>query len=746
MPIAGSTSPSWSNEDADDFWDDDLGALDDDDLGALDDDDLGPLNNNLAPSTAPRVSKNEAPIHKNGGPTGIFTPPDVGDGSLGDGVSGTKALEIGGSAGFGEKIPHFPAQQKNTTNIQSETTSNPTLPTEDASIPLNTKSSDLGAESPETPGRPPQGSTDSSNQTINHKIQNESQEGAENPPAPKEKAIHQASTQIDIPTDLPQKGVVPVPPQAIVAPKQSQSSSTNKKDPEPVPANEPSAAQDSQPGENPVVVPENNHPAPAKQNGPEKAPRPTESSHAVRETVPKSVPSATVNKEDASSKTPRTDSLQNAKVLELTEQINALKLELEEKDAKLSQIEKAHPGSHQETEDSSASERIRQLEETLQQTEEERDQAQTQLEGFLSKISSMKTVFQNFKETQRELEEVKQELYRANEEREKAMHEKNQIHSRSLELERDQKKLLGEKDAWNTESKKYLAVIESLKSEALDLNSECDRLSQLMATLRREFQSKEESLQDEKYSLENEVSRLNKKLSEHRSMQSELELEKEEATIENKNLVLAMEEMKERLEAKEAEFGRLQVSSKKSQEVLESRIDQVESSLKEKNTEIASAQTKLEQLQAEITVVKRESEEKAAEIETLQKDKETIKSLQEEVHSKSLVIGKLRHEAIILNEHLTKSISMLKQQSGDTNKTVDRELVSNLILKFLQIPRGDTKKFEALSLIGGLLDWDEEKKIQAGLSHSGKNDDNKPQRSGIISLWTEFLDKESSKK
>ncbi|KAM9915896.1 hypothetical protein OXX80_013797, partial [Metschnikowia pulcherrima] len=29
MPAVGSTSPSWSNEDADDFWDDDLGALDD---------------------------------------------------------------------------------------------------------------------------------------------------------------------------------------------------------------------------------------------------------------------------------------------------------------------------------------------------------------------------------------------------------------------------------------------------------------------------------------------------------------------------------------------------------------------------------------------------------------------------------------------------------------------------------------------------------------------------------------------
>ncbi|KAK7677119.1 hypothetical protein QCA50_019933 [Cerrena zonata] len=78
---------------------------------------------------------------------------------------------------------------------------------------------------------------------------------------------------------------------------------------------------------------------------------------------------------------------------------------------------------------------------------------------------------------------------------------------------------------------------------------------------------------------------------------------------------------------------------------------------------------------------------------------------------------------------------MLKQQSNNTNNTIDKELISNVIVSFLQFPRGDSKKFEALQLISALLEWDELRKVQAGLSHNqqssanaNRNEDGKPAR------------------
>ncbi|OBA21976.1 hypothetical protein METBIDRAFT_39197, partial [Metschnikowia bicuspidata var. bicuspidata NRRL YB-4993] len=386
-----------------------------------------------------------------------------------------------------------------------------------------------------------------------------------------------------------------------------------------------------------------------------------------------------------------------------------------------------------------------QLEERLQHTEQERDHAQSQLEGFLSKISSMKTVFQNFKATQKELDDVKLELNQQREAREQAEETTDGLKSQVLGLEAQLQAQADQQQVWDTQGKNQLEVIERLRAEAQDLNAECDRLSQILGTLRRESQKKEDLLQDEKYALENEVGRLNKKLSEQKAMHNELDLAKEDAVMENKNLLLALEESQERLAERENDLRTLQGSVQDSSRVLEARISELERQLQAKDGDLAGAQAQIESISAEMAQVKLASEQSARETAALQKDLEKIKQLEEDVHSKQLIIGKLRHEAIILNEHLTKSLLMLKQKLGDSDHTVDRELVSNMVLNFVQIPRGDTKKFEALSLLAGLLDWDDQKKIQAGLMHSGRADESK-QRLGLISLWTDFLDKESSKK
>ena len=88
-----------------------------------------------------------------------------------------------------------------------------------------------------------------------------------------------------------------------------------------------------------------------------------------------------------------------------------------------------------------------------------------------------------------------------------------------------------------------------------------------------------------------------------------------------------------------------------------------------------------------------------------------------EVREKSLAIGKLRHEGVILNEHLTRALKMLSKSKPQDN--VDRQLITNLLLKFLALPRGDPKKYEVLQLIASFLNMSDEQREAAGLARPG---------------------------
>ena len=94
-------------------------------------------------------------------------------------------------------------------------------------------------------------------------------------------------------------------------------------------------------------------------------------------------------------------------------------------------------------------------------------------------------------------------------------------------------------------------------------------------------------------------------------------------------------------------------------------------------------------------------------LETTRKELERALPFEKEVKEKNLLIGKLRHEAVTLNEHLTKALRILKKGRPEDN--VDRQIVTNYFLHFLSIDRSDPKKFEALQLISALLGWSDGK-------------------------------------
>ena len=69
-----------------------------------------------------------------------------------------------------------------------------------------------------------------------------------------------------------------------------------------------------------------------------------------------------------------------------------------------------------------------------------------------------------------------------------------------------------------------------------------------------------------------------------------------------------------------------------------------------------------------------------------------------------------------MNEHLMEALRRLRRNQTDNN--VDRRLVTNVLLQFLTTPRGDTKRFEMLSLLATVLSWNDTERERAGLQRA----------------------------
>lgn len=120
---------------------------------------------------------------------------------------------------------------------------------------------------------------------------------------------------------------------------------------------------------------------------------------------------------------------------------------------------------------------------------------------------------------------------------------------------------------------------------------------------------------------------------------------------------------------------------------------------------VESSQTQLDALRKQADESAQKAAESATKLEATQKELERYIPFEREVKEKNLLLGKLRHEAVILNDHLTKALRFLKKGRPEDN--VDRQIVTNHFLHFLALDRSDPKKFQILQLIAALLGWTE---------------------------------------
>lgn len=118
-----------------------------------------------------------------------------------------------------------------------------------------------------------------------------------------------------------------------------------------------------------------------------------------------------------------------------------------------------------------------------------------------------------------------------------------------------------------------------------------------------------------------------------------------------------------------------------------------------------SSEAQVEDLRKALKTAEQSSSEAREALAEARHELERAAPFEKEVKEKTLLIGKLRHEAVILNDHLTKALRFLKRGKPEDN--VDRQLVTNHFLQFLSLDRADPKKFQILQLIAALLGWTE---------------------------------------
>lgn len=350
---------------------------------------------------------------------------------------------------------------------------------------------------------------------------------------------------------------------------------------------------------------------------------------------------------------------------------------------------------------------------------EERDKIQQLYDSLMGKLILMKSLFTNMKKTETELELANEVNKNLQDEIER--------------LEKENKSLTISSESAQ-DSKKLTTRIELL-------NNECERLSKSLNKSTKEYEFTIEELTNDKYQLENQNAKLNRRVNEYKVELSEFHLVQDEVNSENSNLLLKIEELTQIIEDKELTIA----EGTKIKTTLERNVNNLKEELllykKTKEEEIDELKVKISQHDDSSKELHNQLETSLSEISALNEELSKSDQLKSELHNKQLQIGKLRHEAIILNEHLTKSLSMLKQNNN--KNTIDKQLISNILISFLQFPRGDTKKFESLQLISALLEWDESQKVLAGLSNEHEGD---LQRQSFASLWTDFLEKESTSK
>ncbi|GAA5909812.1 uncharacterized protein JCM6883_003101 [Sporobolomyces salmoneus] len=398
-------------------------------------------------------------------------------------------------------------------------------------------------------------------------------------------------------------------------------------------------------------------------------------------------------------------------------------------------------GAHEEAEQvqtGEEDERIRTLEDELERTRQDRDAWEQQYQSLMAKLTTMRqTVGDKIQQDADELDRREQEIA--------------DLRAANDDLAMTIETLKTELIQSNEDADAAHSELEQLRSHAFDSEKQTNEEANERDLLLREVQEDLERVRIEREEWESEAMRERVRREEMQQLFGQVEMELATAKTERENL--------------REERDREQESAANLHAVLEEFQAAKD---RELQSLLGDLQNQLHDATESLAYYRQQAAEAENRLSAAENNSEKLLALSSEVKEKNLLIGKLRHEAVILNEHLTEALRRLKRDSSADS--VDRRLVSNVLITFLNTPRGDTKRFEMLQLIASILSWTDDQREKVGLqrssgglsgpgviasgsrggskghARSGKTQavDEGVENESFSNLWIEFLLKESS--
>lgn len=147
----------------------------------------------------------------------------------------------------------------------------------------------------------------------------------------------------------------------------------------------------------------------------------------------------------------------------------------------------------------------------------------------------------------------------------------------------------------------------------------------------------------------------------------------EERTV-RKDLTEKVDDLEEQLASLKAAYEKAdseRITQSNAVEGLQKALQEIQTARKTELRELVeSSQAESDSLKKQLQEAQTAATAAITELETTKKELERASPFEKEVKEKNLLIGKLRHEAVILNDHLTKALRFLKKGKPEDN--VDR--------------------------------------------------------------------------
>ncbi|KAI6019966.1 hypothetical protein F5J12DRAFT_814450 [Pisolithus orientalis] len=336
------------------------------------------------------------------------------------------------------------------------------------------------------------------------------------------------------------------------------------------------------------------------------------------------------------------------------------------------------------------------LQRKLRQALEEKENLSTQYHSLLAKLTAMRTSLgTKLKQDAEELDRREQQI--------------QQLGAQNEDLVSTVETLKAELIASHEEAERTTRELDSMRSRALSENAQ--------ETIQRERELRETMGELERC-------RIDRDEWEQAAMQDKVAADEARSMVESLRRDLEIEH-----EARDRELAQLEaakLTASNLQSVLEDFQIAKEHELQQA---VKDYKSRLDEVTLSLAEYKRRALDAELQLEETKTSSSRTQELERELKEKNAIVGKLRHQNVILNEHLIEALRRLRRNSSDTN--VDRQLVTNVLLSFLSTPRADSKRFEMLSLLATILSWSDAERERAGLQRAQSNGAN-----SSPSLWS----------